>query len=62
MIDPKTCVHGSEEYPGGFTCQWSVGRKDVPPHISEGGYWLEKDGCKDCPCYQASDISAKEGE
>ncbi len=47
----KTCAYGVEEYPGGFACTWSVGRPDVPPHISDGGYWLEKDGCDNCPCY-----------
>jgi len=47
---PTPCIHRVEQYPGGFSCEWNTGRKDIPPHLSDAGYWLDGfDGCAKCP-------------
>ena len=47
----KTCVHSTEEYRGVFSCQWTAGRDDIPTHLADGGCWLEKGACDECPCW-----------
>ena len=60
----ETCKYATEEYPpegicaAGYSCSWTVGREDLPPHLSEGGYWIEPEGCEDCACW-AEKVSDK---